>query len=210
MKKEKHIITSTNQLHPPASKYALEMKGHLLSSISCMQLTALLEKQSVCFALSVRTAKIIQSLSKSLLIGPEVENPHRTLQWKPVFSGYTTKRLSYLVLAVIWGSNCLRMEAAHIQEVERKRGVATEDDDWCFLAAGYITETQREVIFKTLLYRQSGIKGGSPPSPSVAPLCAKTAQGPFFQSFFSLWHPEFMFWVLQRWQEAVGCVSVLF
>lgn len=62
------------------------------------------------------------------------------------------------------------MEAAHIQEVEeKKKRVAMKDDDRCLLAAGYITETQQDVIFKTPLYRRSGIKGGSPPSPSAAP-----------------------------------------
>lgn len=73
------------------------------------------------------------------------------------------------------------MEAAGIQEVEKKKRMALKDDDWCFLAAGYITEIQRDVIFKTLLNRQHGIKGGSPPSPSAAPsLCAQTAQDPSF------------------------------
>lgn len=174
-------MTLTNQLHPPANQYVLEMKGHFLSSLCCMQLTALLEKQSVCFALGVRRGEIIQSLSKSLLKGPEVKNQHHTLQWKPVFSGYTTKRLSQSVLVVICGLNCFRMEAAHSRKEEKKRRVAMKDDDWCFLAAGCITEAQQDVIFKTPLYRRSGIKGGSPPSPSAAPsLCAKTAPGPFF------------------------------
>lgn len=61
-----------------------------------------------------------------------------------------------------------------------------KDDAWCLLAAGYVRETQQDVIFKTLLCGGSRNKGGSPPSPPPAP-SSKTARGPFF--FFFL-HPS--------------------
>lgn len=140
-------------------------------------------RRSNLIGLTVKKGEFVQSLSKLSLEGPEVENHHHTAQPKPVFSGgifFPPWTHNKRPLRSSW----LRTEAAHIQEVEKKRRATMKDDAWCLLAAGYVRETQQDVIFKTLLCGGSRNKGGSPPSPPAAP-SSKTARGPFF-FFFSI------------------------
>lgn len=47
-----------------------------------------------------------------------------------------------------WSVGRIASEWRHIQEVEKKRRVAMKGDDWCFLASGYITETQMMLFLR--------------------------------------------------------------